>query len=112
MGLAKALNIAWSQFGTLDWPTVSSRLSEGCFGAVTYVDRVTADRLPMDADFISPPQPTASPYTTPNPTATPGTPAPGTPPTPTPTETGGYPAPTTDPGGYPPPFPTATPGYP
>lgn len=104
--LAKALNVAWAQFGVLDWSTVASRLSVGCTGAITYVDRITADRLPADADFV----PTVAP------TPTFGvTNVPGTTPTPAPTSTpGGYPpAPTATPGGYPPPEPTSTPvGYP
>jgi len=107
--LAKALNVAWAQFGVMDWRTVSSRLSAGCTGAIVYVDRITADRLPADADFVPTLAPIATPFRTPVPGFTP--PAPGL--TPTPTDTGGYPAPTSDPGGYPPPQPTTTPpGYP
>ncbi|HUF38487.1 MAG TPA: hypothetical protein VMN57_08190 [Anaerolineales bacterium] len=90
--LARALNVAWAQFGVLDWGTVASRLGAGCTGAITYVDRITADRLPADADFLPTLTPIATPFQTPVPGAT-------------------QPAPTATPGGYP--APTATsPGYP
>jgi hypothetical protein len=88
--LAKALNVAWAQFGVLDWSTVSSRLSVGCTGAITYVDRITADRLPSDADFIPTATPTPTAIVTPSPSVTP--------------------LPTATPGGYPPPQATSTPG--
>jgi hypothetical protein len=104
--LAKALNVAWAQFGVRDWDTVSSRLSVGCTGAITYVDRVTADRLPGDADFIPTLAPSPTPFRTPVPGVTPQA-------TSTPVDTNGYPAPTPEPGGYPGPQPTNTPfGYP
>jgi hypothetical protein len=97
--LARALNRAWGQVGDLDWAGVAPRLDPGCAGAITFIDRITADRLPADADFI----PTLVP--TPTSILGGGTPAP-TPP-------GGYPIPTPIPGGYPPPDPTNTPaGYP
>ena len=112
--LAKAVNSAWRQQRKLDWPTVSARLSSGCSGAILYVDRITRDRLPSDADFLYTPTPTITPIRpTPTPTRTlapTGTPITLTPTPITPTPTlENYPPPTT-PTSFP---PTETPfGYP
>ena len=115
--LAKAVNNAWRQNRRIDWPTVSSKFTTGCSTAIQYVDRITADRHPADADFLATATPTVTP--TPTITATPTrtlTPVPTATnfgPTPTPTSTpDNYPAPPTGtvqptpsstPGGYPPP---------
>ncbi len=108
--LATAINAAWRQNRVLDWATVSSKFTRGCASAIEYVDRVTRDRLPSDADFLV----TITPTITPTPTVTP------VPPTivptsifPTATPRSYPPPPTSTPNSYPPPGPTATPfGYP
>lgn len=103
--LAKAMNQAWSQYRTMNWTMVSSRLTTGCAGAIEYVDRITRDRLPADADFLPSPTPTQAPFATPVPVGTPQ-------PSPTPA---GYPPPqqpTATQPGYPAPEPTNTPAYP
>ncbi len=110
--LLTALQNALRQDGTLNWQTVSSRLSPTCQNAIQYVERVTRDRLPTQPEDLATPEP----FSTPTPG---GYPAPTQPAFPTATPSGGYPAPTsfptptTSPGGYPEPtlFPTQ-PAYP
>jgi hypothetical protein len=107
--LAVALNNAWRQ-GRMDWETVSNALQPACRGAIEYVDRITKDRLPSDADFV--PTFTPTPTFTPGPTNTPapatGTPTPGA----TATQPGYPPAPTNTPFHYPPPATPTPGGYP
>ena len=96
--------------GTMENYEDIKKLTTGCSSAVTYVDRITRDRLPSDADFLATATPTPTPIP-PTPTRTPvATSTPFTGATPTPTATPfGYPVPpTATPNGSPPP-PTATP---
>ncbi|MFQ5615903.1 MAG: hypothetical protein ACE5GO_05525 [Anaerolineales bacterium] len=81
--LITALQAAWQPGSTLDWAGVSSNVSEACQNAITYVERVTANRASSNSDFV----PTLTP--TPKPRTIPG----GDDPDPFPTPP--YPAPTT-----------------
>jgi len=113
--LSDAINKAYRTHAYLDWDTVSSYLSEGCRGALDYVEDISLAKsgleptptswvqfgTPSEPELTvitlppnrtpSPTQPGSSssptPQKTPNPTSTPGA---GYPPQPTPT-TGGYP---------------------
>lgn len=70
--LQYALYHSWHNVGNLDWETVADNFPPGCPYAVQYVDRVTMDRVPADADFLTPsPTPTVRPTLTPTLTRTP-----------------------------------------
>jgi len=120
--LSDAIQTAYSRDRRLNWDTVSNRLTEGCQGAIGYVEDIT-----MTLDGIGPTPTSWVEFGTPSaaqlteiaeqnleePTETPvpqNTPTP----TPTPTSSGGEISPTaTEPGGYPAPQPTtAPPSYP
>ncbi|NUM47220.1 MAG: hypothetical protein HUU38_21175, partial [Anaerolineales bacterium] len=71
--LTYAMRAAWTADRTLiQWDTVKTRFPVGCPYAVQYVDRVTRNRLPGDADFLPPsPTPTQRAYPAPTQTRTP-----------------------------------------
>ncbi|MCB9134935.1 MAG: hypothetical protein H6636_05890 [Anaerolineales bacterium] len=71
--LTYAMRSAWNTDHTIiQWDTVKTRFPIGCPYAVQYVDRVTRDRSPADADFLTPsPTPTVRPTSTPTLTRTP-----------------------------------------
>ena len=86
--LTTALRAAWnSNQNFLEWASVATRFPIGCPYAVQYIERVTRNNAPDDADFLTPsPTPTQRPVSTATKTPT-VTPTRTTTPTPTVTVT-------------------------